>query len=464
MDRRTFIAGSATATAGTLAVFGGATPSSADDDDSAGRAGSEGDRVRSVTAITQVFGDGQKLVAVAVEYDSVIDGSMLSTSTFAVADRTVTKVYANRTADLAQQGRNGRHVIVELSPDDTAAALWVTGQGSGTPPVAGSDSGSGDAGGSPGEGGPGVGDTTPGGTIVAAEATLIQTGTVTTAHGIHYPADGTARTADAVVNLIVDDFRQLSFSDPATGQTLRYNLFVPKNYDHRKSYPMVLFMHDASVVNVATEGPLVQGLGAVCWASPEDQARHESFVLAPEYGSVVIDDNYEPSTLFEATANLVRSVTHQYSIDRNRLYTTGQSMGAMMSLGLNISYPDLFAASFIVAGQWPQTQAAPLAREKLWILVSTDDTKAYPGEQAITEVIQDQGTQVSTALWDGRSTAAEFAADVRSMKSQRTPVNFAAFKTGTVVPSGSTTSAHMATWQIAYTIPGIRDWIMRQSL
>ncbi|MFG3035128.1 hypothetical protein ACGFZJ_42420 [Streptomyces sp. NPDC048253] len=114
MDRRTFIAGSATATAGTLAVFGGATPSSADDDDSAGRAGSEGDRVRSVTAITQVFGDGQKLVAVAVEYDSVIDGSMLSTSTstFAVADRTVTKVYANRTADLAQRGRNGRHVIV----------------------------------------------------------------------------------------------------------------------------------------------------------------------------------------------------------------------------------------------------------------------------------------------------------------------------------------------------------------
>jgi predicted peptidase len=139
-------------------------------------------------------------------------------------------------------------------------------------------------------------------------------------------------------------------------------------------------------------------------------------------------------------------------------------MGAMMSLGLNIRYPDLFAAAFIVAGQWPETQAAPLAQKKLWILVSADDTKAYPGEQAITEVIQDQGTQVSTALWDGRSTAAEFAADVRSMKAQRTPVNFAAFEAGTVVPSGSTTSAHMATWQVAYTIPGIRDWIMRQSL
>ncbi|MEU9960564.1 twin-arginine translocation signal domain-containing protein, partial [Streptomyces sp. NPDC050982] len=81
MDRRTFMAGSATATAGALAVFGGAAPGSAEE---AGGTGSGGDHVRSVTAVTQVFGDGQKLVAVAVEYDSDIDGSTLSTSTFAV--------------------------------------------------------------------------------------------------------------------------------------------------------------------------------------------------------------------------------------------------------------------------------------------------------------------------------------------------------------------------------------------
>lgn len=251
MDRRTFMAGSATATAGALAVFGSATPSSAEE----ARDGLGGDHVRSVTAITQVFGAGQKLVAVAVEYDRDIDGSMLSTSTFAVTDRTVTKVYANRTADLAQRGRAGRYVIVELSPDDTAAALWVTQQGSGTPPTDGSGSGTGNSDGGVGAGGPKVGDTTPGGTIVAAKATLTQTDTVTTTRGTRYAADSTALTTDAVVNLIVDDFQQFSFADPATGQTLKYNLFVPKDYDPRRRYPLVLFMHDASVVNVATEGP-----------------------------------------------------------------------------------------------------------------------------------------------------------------------------------------------------------------
>ncbi|MFJ8503538.1 alpha/beta hydrolase-fold protein [Streptomyces avermitilis] len=474
MKRRTFIAGAATA--GSLAALGSvAYGAAAEPDSTASKAG----HVHGVTAITKVFGDGQKLIAVAVEYDQEIDSSTLSTSTFAVTDRTVTKVYANTTAALAERGRDGRYVVVELSPDDTAAALWVTGQGSGTPtgtpstptgtpstPTATaspSPSSSSSSGGAPGGGGPVVGDTTPGGTIVAAKATLTQKGTVTTTRGTRYAANDTTLTTSSVVNPIVDDFEQFTFDDPATGQTLKYNLFVPKNYDPRKSYPLVLFMHDASVVNVASEGPLVQGLGAVCWASPGDQAKHESFVLAPEYGSVVIDDTYEPSTLFDTTVNLVKSLTRQYAIDRKRLYATGQSMGAMMTLGMNIKHPDLFAASFVVAGQWPTEQVAPLAAKKLWVVVAQDDTKAYPGENAIMQVIQDQGTKVATAVWDGQSTAAQFAADVRNVKAQKAPVNYASFQAGTVVPAGSRVSGHMATWRIAYTIPGIRDWIMSQS-
>ncbi|MBK6016270.1 hypothetical protein [Streptomyces sp. MBT53] len=53
---------------------------------------------------------------------------------------------------------------------------------------------------------------------------------------------------------------------------------------------------------------------------------------------------------------------------------------------------------------------------------------------------------------------------MRSPKAQKTPVDYASFKTGTVVPKGSATSAHMATWHIAHTIPGIREWVMDQSL
>ncbi|SEE06048.1 hypothetical protein SAMN05216489_05364 [Streptomyces sp. 3213] len=35
---------------------------------------------------------------------------------------------------------------------------------------------------------------------------------------------------------------------------------------------------------------------------------------------------------------------------------------------------------------------------------------------------------------------------------------------GTVAPMGSSTSAHRATWHFAHTVPGIREWVMDQSL
>ncbi|MGW7243470.1 alpha/beta hydrolase-fold protein [Streptomyces sp. NPDC054804] len=456
VTRRTLIAGSAGI--GTVAALGGtavavASPGPTDPVSGAGH-------IIGATAITKVYGVGQKLVAVAVEYDRPIAGSSLSASAFAVTDRTVTKVYANTSAALAERGRDGRHVIVELSPDDRAALLWGKDAVGASSSPAPAPSGSG----APGAGGPTAGDTTPGGPIVPAKAVVTQTGTVTTTHGGSYAPSGTAVATSPVVNPVVDDFEQFTFDDPETGRSLKYNLFTPKGYDPRRKYPLVLFMHDASVVNVDTVGPLVQGLGAVCWASPEDQARHESFVLAPEYGEVVIDDTYQPTSLFETTVHLVEAVSEQYSIDTKRRYTTGQSMGAMLSLGLNIRYPDLFAAVYIVAGQWPDSQAAPLAGKKLWIVVSQDDDKAFPGENAITSVIRAEGTRVGTAVWDAGSSAAQFAADVRNLEKQRTPVNYASFLTGTVTGTTGATSAHMGTWRIAYSIPGIRDWIMKQSL
>ncbi|MEU6256740.1 alpha/beta hydrolase-fold protein [Streptomyces sp. NPDC047043] len=457
VTRRTLIAGSAGI--GTAAVLGGgAVAAASGSDDSASRTG----HITAATAITKVYGEGQKLIAVAVEYDHDIADSSLSSSAFAVADRTVTKVYANRSAGLAERGRDGRYVIVELSPDDKAALLW--GKDAVGASSSASETASASAAPGPGTGGPTAGDTTPGGPIVPAKATVAQTGTVTTSRGARYAASDTAVATSAVVNLIVDDFRQFTFDDPTTGRTLKYNLFIPKGYDPRKRYPLVLFMHDASVVNVDTVGPLVQGLGAVCWADPEAQARHESFVLAPEYGEVVIDDTYKPTSLFETTADLVEAVTEKYRIDPKRRYTTGQSMGAMLSLGLNIRYPELFAAGYIVAGQWPDSEAASLAQKKLWILVAQDDTKAYPGENAITQVIKAEGTKVGAAVWDAGSTAAQFAADVRNLEKQKAPVNYAAFQSGTVTDTTGALNAHTGTWQIAYSIPGIRDWIMQQSL
>ncbi|MET7569490.1 PHB depolymerase family esterase [Streptomyces sp. NPDC005492] len=442
-----------------------------------GDSGSGNGHVKSATAITKVYGEGQKFIAVAIEYDAEIATAKLSTSSFKAEGRTVTKVYANTSAATADQGTDGRYVIVELSPDDDSALLWGIsgpyGNGGGGGQGGASGSAQPQASASQSTGTPGV---VPGPTLGAtggaanlkkAKGTVTQTGTVTTTGGTAYPADSAKVTTTGTVNPIVDDFKQFTFKDPKTGKSLPYNLYVPKNYDKAKSYPLVLFMHDASVVSTTPTATLVQGLGAVCWASPEDQAKREAFVLAPQYPAVVVSDDYKPTAYFDATANLVEDLTTRYSIDKDRLYSTGQSMGAMMTLGLNIKYPDLFAASFVVAGQWPDAQAKPLAKKKLWVTVSQGDTKAYPGMNAITKVIEAAGTKVSRATWNGRAGATAFAADVKAMRAKGTTVNYSTFLKGTTLTAAQVKQnpnalEHNSTWPIAYTIEAIREWIFDQ--
>ena len=408
--------------------------------------------VISATAITQVFGDGQKLTAVALEYDRPIDGSKLSTSTFRVEDRTVVGIHASQSAAPAKPAAAGRYVIVELSLDDPAASLRIGGPGPHGPP---------------GPRGPDVGPPQFGPRQVYREAaaSVIQSGPVTTVDGAIYAPSGAATATTDVSNLIVDEFRLLEFTDPKTGRTLKYNLFVPRGYDSRRSYPLVLFIHDAGTLSHDPSTTLKQGLGAVIWASPEDQAKHPAFVLAPQYVDVTVDDRSDASADLDMTVSLVDALASEYAIDRTRLYTTGQSMGAMMSLAMDIRHPDLFAAAFIVAGQWDPARVAPLATQKLWIVVSQGDLKAYPGENAITAMLEKDGAKVSRAVWDGRSTPAEFTADVRRMEAEGSPINYEALERGTVVPPRQRDdggSNHVNTWRIAYTIDGIRDWMFRQ--
>lgn len=272
------------------------------------------------------------------------------------------------------------------------------------------------------------------------------------------PGD-TSATSDAAV---VAKFKQFSFADPKTGQTLKYNLFTPDGYDGSKSYPMVLFMEDSSVVGSTTTTALTQGTGATCWATTTDQAKRPCFVLAPQYESVVVNDNSEATSLLDTTVNLVNELTGKYKIDTARLYTTGQSMGGMMSIAIDIKYPDLFAASYLVACQWDAAKVAPMENDKLWITVSEGDTKAYPGQNAILAALKTDGATYTQAQLDGSASADQLSTACAAVAAKGTAINYTTFKTGTLPGTAAGGMEHMATWQKAYAIESIREWIFAQ--
>ncbi|SEO25282.1 hypothetical protein SAMN04489859_10536 [Paracoccus alcaliphilus] len=79
------------------------------------------------TAITEVFGDGLRFVAVAIRYSGTIPDDALPTADFTVEDRTVTDVYAANSTDPADRSREGEFVIVTLSPED--GPEWARSRG-----------------------------------------------------------------------------------------------------------------------------------------------------------------------------------------------------------------------------------------------------------------------------------------------------------------------------------------------
>lgn len=421
------------------------------------------EHIKSVTAINEVFGDGQKVSAVALEYDSEIDTSKLDTSDFTVEGKTVTKVYANTAAEKSDEGANGKYVIAEL---DTTITSELENGGNGGDGGGGKDQNGNDQQGdsqgaskggdkAPGdEGGPKLGDpATDSAESKPLTVNITQSDDISTVDGQIYKADSKVMTNTNAVNLVVDDFQQLVYTDPNYNDAkLMYNLYVPKNYDPSKKYPLVLFMHDAGVVSNNPTNTLTQGLGAVVWAEPSEQAKNECFVLAPQYNSIIADDTSQTTEAMDMTVDLIKNLETQYSIDSNRLYNTGQSMGGMTSIAMNIKYPDMFAASLLVACQWDPTKVDPMANKNLWIVVSEGDNKANPGQDAITEELKTQGATVSKATWNAEASKEELATDVSQMLASNSSINYTVFKGG----------SHRYTWQYAYSIEGIRDWLFQQ--
>ena len=176
--------------------------------------------------------------------------------------------------------------------------------------------------------------------------------------------------------LVVDDFKQKVYHDSKTGDSLRYNIFVPSTKTGAaQKYPLLVFLHDASCAGQEDTYTLRQGLGAVVWATPKEQAKHPCIVVAPQFDEVVVDDDYHQTNAAESTADLIRELLARYPVDTARVYITGQSMGCMMTYLLMSKYPSLFAAGYLVAWHWRASDLAPMSKKPLWLVSSAGKSK-----------------------------------------------------------------------------------------
>lgn len=261
----------------------------------------------------------------------------------------------------------------------------------------------------------------------------------------------------------VPKYQQLKYYDSVTGDTISYNLFVPKGYDPSRRYPLLLFMADASTTAKETTAPLTQGYGALEFVTDSDQARHPSFVLVPQFQDrVVVNDTFYVSPHVGSVVRLIGDLQRRYSIDPDRLYTTGQSMGGMISFYLNITYPDMFAASLFVGSQWDTSKMASLAARKFFYIVAGGDEKAPKGMAALAKVLDQNEADYATAEWSAKLPEQEQYQKVRELLSHGDDINFITFTTGSVLPETGGGNEHMASFDYAYKLQPVRDWLFGQ--
>ena len=393
--------------------------------------------IRSVTSVTEVFGTGQQITHIIVEFNERVVNSQLTKNTFTVSDRTVEKIYSNTRPERTDIVKDGRFVIIELNPKDSGASLRLEGNDE------------------------------VGFQMKKATSKITQKEDILFTNGKKLEKSIAILENNKTRNLIVENFKQFVYKDPKTGTSVKYNLYIPKNYDKNKKYPLVLFMHDKGVLSEDTKTALFQGNGATSFATPEEQARHEAFVLAPQYSRQVVDDNGDITSDLDATVNLIRDyLISKYSINEKKLYATGQSMGGMMAIVMNYKYPELFAASYLVACQWNPKEVSTMAKNNLWITVSTGDAKAYPGMNAITSELIKRGATVAKDNWRADYTDAQFLEGARKVIAQKSNIKYTTLEKGTnpYLPKDANPGLeHSGTWKVAYNIPGIKDWMFLQS-
>lgn len=288
-------------------------------------------------------------------------------------------------------------------------------------------------------------------------------------HGIQMGAQGDrqAKTETdpdilAVIEEGKDKFSQLTFEDNVTGISLEYSLYIPEGYTENIEYPMIMYIPDASGAGKSAKEIVEQYYGADIWVTEEEQEKHKAFVLVPAFSEVVVDDDWNTSDQIEAAVNLIDSLTEEYSIDRNRLYTTGQSMGCMTSLYLNSKYPDLFAASLFVSGQWNVSVLEPLTDKKFFYITAGGDTKASGGQDEVKALFDAAGKAYSYGTWSAQETAEIQDAETKKLLEQGCNANMIRFEAGSVLTEGSGME-HNASFNYGYKIPAVRDWIFAQS-
>ena len=146
-------------------------------------------------------------------------------------------------------------------------------------------------------------------------------------------------------------------------ESLPYRLLLPEDYDIKKKYPLLVFLHGAGERGDDNELQLTHGSDQ--FLTPAFRKQYPAIIVFPQcprdaYWATILSRevplkfSYSKRPKKNPTLDLVegmlKEVLSNYTIDQSRIYVGGLSMGAMGTFELVYRNPKLFAAAFAICG------------------------------------------------------------------------------------------------------------------
>lgn len=183
-----------------------------------------------------------------------------------------------------------------------------------------------------------------------------------------------------------------------TGVSIPYRLVLPEVYDEKYIFPLVVFFHGAGERGYENERQLDIGVQQIADNMPK------AIILVPQctHGNQWVDtpwseggysvDAVEESDELIAVMDLVAQIKEEYSVDDDRVYAAGVSMGGFAVWDVMVRHNDVFAAGVAVCGAGDPTKAEVLKDTPMFVFHGgQDETVPVSGSTNMVEAIEAAG-------------------------------------------------------------------------
>lgn len=129
------------------------------------------------------------------------------------------------------------------------------------------------------------------------------------------------------------------------GETFRYQVYVPADYESKRSWPVMVFLHGNGDQGSDGRKQTERGLAA---RIRQDPTQFPAIVIFPQ---AKVGTRWFNPEMKELVMAALKQTTDEFRGDRRRVYLTGFSMGATGAYRIAHRWPEKFAAVVAVAGR-----------------------------------------------------------------------------------------------------------------